>query len=269
MKELSRWLKEVPPYLKGLLVGSIVVELIFYAVLGVVTVFAWPRIQELQKAERAIINPKQVPYIEKILPSKPKTKSDSSPEESVLVTRVIDGDTIEVEGNRKVHYIGIDCPEKDQPFSREATAANKKMVEGRIVTLVKDVSNKDVFSRLLRYVYIGDVFVNAKLVEEGLAEATPYPPDLAHEDEFDDLEKKAKDTGKGMWTPSIQPTQPQGTSPQSSQEQKLVVYINEPGLEYHLLGCEKLGPGFNSTSVSLDVAKARGFVPCGLCNPPP
>lgn len=266
MKELSRWLKVVPPYLKGLLVGSIVVELIFFTVLGVVTVFAWPRIQELQKAERAIIIPKQVPSIEKILPSKPENKSDSSGEESVLVTRVIDGDTIEVEGDRKVRYIGIDCPEEDQPFSREATAANKKMVEGRIVTLVKDVSDKDVFGRLLRYVYIGDVFVNTKLVEEGLAEATPYPPDLAHEGEFDDLEKKAKDLSKGMWAPSVQP---QGTSPQSSQEQKLIVYINEPGLEYHLLECEKLGSGFNSTSVSLDVAKARGFVPCELCSPSP
>ncbi len=265
MKELSRWLKGIPLYLKGLLVGSIVVELIFCTVLGAVTVFAWPRIQKLQKAERAVISPEQIPFIEKFLPSKPESQSDSSGEESVLVTRVIDGDTIEVEGDRKVRYIGIDCPEEDQLFSREATATNKKIVEGRIVTLVKDVSNKDAFGRLLRYVYIGDVFVNAKLVEEGLAEATPYPPDLAHEDEFDDLEKKAKDSGKGMWTPSVQP---QGTSPQRPQEQKLIVYINEPGLEYHLLECEKLGSGFSSTSVSLDVAKARGFVPCGLCDPP-
>lgn len=268
MKEFNKWFKALPSNLRGLVIGSVVVELIFFALVGGAIVSVGSRIGELQKPARALLSPQQVPYIKKIIPPKTETKSEPTNEEKVLVTRVIDGDTIEIEGGKKVRYIGIDCPEKDKPFSREATSTNKRLVEGRVVTLVKDVSNKDNFGRLLRYVYVSDVFVNAKLVEEGLAEATPYPPDLAHEDEFKELEEKAKDASKGMWIPSSQPSQPQGTiSPNWQGQQQVMVYVNEPGMQYHLLGCERLGP--NSTGISLDVAKTRGFVSCDLCNPPP
>ncbi len=267
MKELGKWFWELPSYVKGLIAGSIVLEMIFYALVGVLSVTALSRVEKLQKTERAIISPRQVPSLKKILPTRPRIKNESSDKESALVTRVIDGDTIEVEGGRKVRYIGIDCPDKGKPYGKEALAANRELVEGKIVVMVKDVSEKDVFGRLLRYVYVGDVFVNARMIEEGLAEAAPYSPDLAHEDEFEELERKAKNLGKGMWTPPSPSTQYQEQRFQNQQEQQVMVYVNEPGMEYHLSDCDKLGS--NSKIVSLDVAKSRGYVSCSLCSPPP
>lgn len=128
-------------------------------------------------------------------------------EVNVSVVAVIDGDTIEVviDGKvEKVRYIGIDTPEPyrdGEPacFSAQATTENKRLVEGKEVTLVADVENRDKYKRLLRYVYVGDRFVNAKLIEEGFAKTLLIKPNLLHADEFAELQKEAKEIGKGLW----------------------------------------------------------------------
>ncbi len=132
------------------------------------------------------------------------------------VSRVIDGDTIEVViGNKKykVRYIGIDTPEATteiEYFGKEATAKNKELVEGKNVILVKDVSEVDKYDRLLRYVYVGDVFVNYELVKEGYAYASTYPPDVSCADTFLIAQQYARENNKGLWaatpTPPASPT---------------------------------------------------------------
>jgi len=105
--------------------------------------------------------------------------------EIAYVTRVIDGDSIEVMVNGKeeqVRYIGMNTPEyySDERDEAEiATELNRKLVEGQYVLLIKDVSERDKFDRLLRYVFTEDHFVNYELVKEGVAEAKQYPPDTA------------------------------------------------------------------------------------------
>jgi len=107
--------------------------------------------------------------------------------------RVIDGDTIKVviDGETyKVRYIGMDTPEMDdsrpdvRALAEEATYINRGMVEGITVELEKDVSETDKYGRLLRYVYIGNTFVNAELVALGYAQVATYPPDVKYEDLF-------------------------------------------------------------------------------------
>ncbi len=117
----------------------------------------------------------------------------------VKVTEVIDGDTIKLESGETVRYIGIDTPEQGELLYDEATNKNKELVEGKTVRLEKDVSETDIFGRLLRYVYIDGTFVNAKLVELGYAKATPYPPDTKYESVFSQLEGEAKNAGLGIW----------------------------------------------------------------------
>jgi len=119
--------------------------------------------------------------------------------EKVLVTRVIDGDTIEIQGGDRVRYIGMDTPEQGEPFYLEATAKNRELVEGKEVRLVKDVSEKDRYGRLLRYIYVGDLFVNAELVRLGYARADRYPPDTKYAELFSRLESEAKQAGTGRW----------------------------------------------------------------------
>ena len=119
-----------------------------------------------------------------------------------MVTQVIDGDTIVIEGNYHVRYIGIDTPEvRPQPeaFGIEAWQANRQLVEGKEVRLERDVSETDKYGRLLRYVYVDSVFVNAELVREGLARAIAYPPDTKHQDYLERMEAEARKAGRGMW----------------------------------------------------------------------
>lgn len=121
-------------------------------------------------------------------------------EEIGLVTRVVDGDTIDVllDGkNTRIRYLQMNTPERNQPCSRDATQANAELVAGKTVRLVPDKELVDPYDRLLRYVYVGDVNVNRVLVEQGFAEVVLYPPNDAHYDEFVRLEQEAAAAGRG------------------------------------------------------------------------
>lgn len=154
-------------------------------------------------------------------PAPPVTPSDTTPtksetsktsekkEDLVLVKRVVDGDTIELESGQKVRYIGIDTPETVSPekpvqcFGKEASDKNKSLVEGKKIRLEKDVSETDKYSRLLRYIYLEDgTFINLLLVKEGFARSSTYPPDVKHQEEFKKAEEEARTSGKGLWASS-------------------------------------------------------------------
>ena len=132
---------------------------------------------------------------------------NSGSEAAARVTHIRDGDTIEVEIDGEeyaVRYIGINTPEiahsadeSDQPCGADSTAANRALVEGQYVRLEKDVSETDQYGRLLRYVYVGDVFVNEQLVREGWAESAKYNPDTREFDNFRSLEQAAASAGRG------------------------------------------------------------------------
>jgi len=115
----------------------------------------------------------------------PACVRDATVFEVAYVTRVIDGDSIEVSLNgveEQVRYIGVNTPEyysDEREDAITATDLNRELVEGRYVLLIKDVSERDKFERLLRYVFTEDYFVNYELVEEGVAEVKSYPPDTA------------------------------------------------------------------------------------------
>ena len=124
-------------------------------------------------------------------------------EDQVKVVRVIDGDTIEIAGGAHVRYIGIDTPEtypKVEFYGPEAKAKNIELVEGKLVTLEKDVSETDKYGRLLRYVYVDGIFVNGELVRLGYAEAVAYPPDTRYQWQLEQLEKEAKSAKRGLWS---------------------------------------------------------------------
>jgi micrococcal nuclease len=137
--------------------------------------------------------------------------------EQAWVTRVVDGDTIDVllDGETlRVRYIGIDTPETVDPrrpvgcFGREASDRNRALVEGQTVGLERDVSDKDDFGRLLRYVWIGSRMVNAALVEDGYALASTYPPDVKHANLFAALQSQAREAARGLWSACATPEPP-------------------------------------------------------------
>ena len=122
--------------------------------------------------------------------------------DSARVIEVTDGDTIMIAGGQYVRYIGIDAPELypvPEAFGMEAWLANRTLVEGETVRLERDTSDTDRYGRHLRYVYVGDVFVNAELVRLGLARAVAYPPDTRHQEYLEELEAKARSASQGIW----------------------------------------------------------------------
>jgi micrococcal nuclease len=134
------------------------------------------------------------------------------------VVRVIDGDTIQVDVDgslERVRYIGIDTPETVHPrkgvecFGKEASAKNAALVGGKTVRLVRDVSDRDRYGRLLRYVWVDDVFVNLELVREGYAQVSTYPPDVEHTDAFIAAQREAREANRGLWAACPAPPEPE------------------------------------------------------------
>lgn len=127
---------------------------------------------------------------------------------SAYVTRVVDGDTVEVQldgEEEDVRYIGVDTPETVKPgapvdcFGPQASSFNHRLVERRRVRLVFGAERRDQYGRLLAYVYLGDRFVNAELVRRGLARTLFIPPNDRFEGRLKRLEIAAARAGRGLW----------------------------------------------------------------------
>ncbi|MBI1737382.1 MAG: thermonuclease family protein [Candidatus Rokubacteria bacterium] len=125
-----------------------------------------------------------------------------------LVVRVVDGDTIHVRiGDRteKVRYIGVNTPETHHPRrgveagGREAHEVNRQLVTGKRVRLELDVQERDRYGRLLAYVWVGDVMVNAELVRLGYAQVMTVPPNVRYQSLFLARERDARQSGRGLW----------------------------------------------------------------------
>jgi micrococcal nuclease len=131
-----------------------------------------------------------------------------SSDDRALVTRVVDGDTIEVRigGHlQKVRLIGIDTPESVEPgtpvecLGKAAAAETRRLLAGREVALRFDAERRDRYGRLLAYVYRDGLFVNAELVDRGYARTLPVPPNVAHAGLFARLAREARHAGRGIW----------------------------------------------------------------------
>lgn len=146
--------------------------------------------------------------------------------ESYVVKRVIDGDTFELDGKDengkylRVRLLGIDTPEKFesgkldkdaertgkdkktiQRLGQMASDYVKKLAEGKRVILVPEPNyeDKDVYGRLLRYIYLEDgTFINKKIVEDGYGVAfRKYP--VSKLAEFIKAENEAREKNIGLW----------------------------------------------------------------------
>jgi len=124
---------------------------------------------------------------------------------SSRVVYVYDGDTIKIASGEKVRYLGIDTPEmnyKNPPaeyFAKDAKAFNQRLVDGKIVRLEFDARERDKYQRLLAYVYVDNIFINKKMIEEGYAKILIIPPNEKYADEFLKLQRKARQEGRGIW----------------------------------------------------------------------
>ncbi|MGA1842335.1 MAG: thermonuclease family protein [bacterium] len=116
------------------------------------------------------------------------------------VGRIIDGDTFELMDGKRVRLIGIDAPETYEYCSKHARQRLVSLISGKTIYMEKDVSDTDQFQRLLRYIHVGETFVNFILVDEGYAWAVTYPPDTKYSSQLADAEKSARENNRGcLW----------------------------------------------------------------------
>ncbi|MBI2107403.1 thermonuclease family protein [Candidatus Woesearchaeota archaeon] len=116
-----------------------------------------------------------------------------------LVVEIIDGDTFEIDNGVHIRMLGINTPEINEDYYQEAKDELKKLIFNKTVLLVRDKQDKDKYGRDLRYVYLGEMFVNPYLVENGYAKTLSIEPNTEFTEEFALLERDAIENSKGLW----------------------------------------------------------------------
>ncbi len=203
-------------------------------------------------------------------PASPQKAQPATYDEGIVV-RVVDGHTItlQIDGKtRTIRYIGIDtamvytCSKPLAFCSQASREQNSKLVEGKLVRLEKDISDEDRFGNLLRYVWIGDVMVNAELVNNGYAQAIGMPPDIKYYDLLLEMQQQAKLAGKGLW----------GTDDYVVRAPVPGMFVGDrTSMKYHEWNCELVKNIYDQNRMffsSVANAIARGYLPCKLCKPP-
>lgn len=119
------------------------------------------------------------------------------------VVRVLDGDTIEISSGERVRYHAIDAPENNEKWGTVAYETNRYLVEGKTVRIEIDRPARDQYGRILAFVWIGDIMVNERLVDDGLAtvliiKGEAKPKYLSR---LQAAEDRARGAARGLWTP--------------------------------------------------------------------
>jgi micrococcal nuclease len=180
-----------------------------------------------------------------------------------IVTKIIDGDTIQLENGEVVRYIGVDAPELrtkegvSEFYAKEAARYNKKLVFLKKVRLEYDVEKKDPNGRTLAYVFVKNIFVNAELIKLGYARAIIKPPNVRYKDLFLSLQEKAMKEERGLW----QEKKPDTESFYIGNKRTYV--FHRPSCKYAEKISEKNRIIFRSRFDAIRI----GYSPCRQCRP--
>lgn len=175
-------------------------------------------------------------------PSDPGPDQPDDNLDAATVARVVDGDTIELTDGRRVRYIGINTPERGQPYYTEASEANRQLVDGRQVQLEFDQDTFDQYGRTLAYIWVDGVMANREIVARGYANTFTVPPNVKYDEAFRQAERDAREAGRGLWAGSSAPlkiTDLQADAPGSDRDNpngEWVEIANQGGEPVNLAG---------------------------------
>lgn len=195
------------------------------------------------------------------------------------VTAITDGDTIKVLENKveyKIRFNAIDAPEKSQVYGQKSKEFLSSLIFGKEV--IVEVKDKDKYGRYVSDIFLGNRYINAEMIENGFAW---HYKQYSKDKKLAELEDKARENKLGLWAIS-NPTSPwdfrHGTSTvkinitesysntkQNEDVKENVVYITKTGKKYHRDGCSSLSK--SKIEISREVAEAKGYSPCSICNP--
>ena len=121
---------------------------------------------------------------------------------TATASRIVDGDTFELDTGQAVRLYGISCPDYNEPFYEEATDFTTEFIENQTVALEYESGyESDKFDRLLVYAIVDDQNLNIELARAGLAEVVIYEKrrKLIYEDELLEAQTYAKENKLGIW----------------------------------------------------------------------
>ncbi|MES0371473.1 MAG: thermonuclease family protein [Mariprofundaceae bacterium] len=134
------------------------------------------------------------------------TFSQLSSNRWVTVSKVYDGDTFKTRSGEKVRLLGINTPEiahggkPGQPFGKIAKHELKSLIQGKLVRLQFDREKRDKYGRLLAHIYLRDgTWINAHMIERGLAHSYTFAPNFRHSSELLKKERTARNSKPGIW----------------------------------------------------------------------
>jgi micrococcal nuclease len=128
---------------------------------------------------------------------------------TATIVEAVDGDTVVaqfIDGRREiVRLLGVDTPETRHPdkpvecFGPEASAYTETRLLGRRVKLERDAELRDIYGRMLAYVYVDGVRVNDELVRAGYARFLVIAPNGEHARALLAAELEARSARRGLW----------------------------------------------------------------------
>jgi endonuclease YncB( thermonuclease family) len=188
----------------------------------------------------------------------------AGPPQQAQVARVIDGDTLVLQGGARVRVLGIDAPEMEKEgrpadfLAHKAKAVLSDLTLGKMVRLEYDRQRYDHYSRLLAYLFLPDhTFVNAELVRQGLARVYFHSPNFRYRDVLLAAQREALEAQRGIWQQLLNQDEP--------------YYLgNRSSLRLHRPICPlaaRMAPGNRVRLESLKDAYLEGYSPCRSCQP--
>ncbi|MEM4703069.1 MAG: thermonuclease family protein [Candidatus Pacearchaeota archaeon] len=215
------------------------------------------------------------------------TKQEQTNQEKAIVTKVIDGDTIIIQGGYTVRLLGIDTPEKGEPYYKEAKNYLEERILMKEVYLEKDREDKDQYDRLLRWVWLDGSLINLEQIKQGFAISRLYDSDK-YQQEIRRAENVAIQNRIGLWSrlgqnqtiKNISNSSTNNNSTSNNVTDNSCIALGCPqGTQYvasknsnkfHKCSCsfaKKIKPEnllcFRTREEALD----KGYSPCGSCKP--
>jgi micrococcal nuclease len=128
---------------------------------------------------------------------------DRAPDERFRVIRIIDGDTVELTGGERLRLLGIDCPEKNEPYYDSAKIMVENFLAGEIVEVAFSERRRDRYGRLLGYIYLDSQLINSAIIRQGLGYVYLFDDNLGDKQNIELLltaQDEAIHNRRGIWS---------------------------------------------------------------------
>jgi endonuclease YncB( thermonuclease family) len=196
-------------------------------------------------------------------PADTQNRIAKAPSESInkprieTVVRILDGDTYELADGKRVRLIGVDTPEKGEPFSDAARDFVDSLLLGKDVNIEYDKLREDRYKRLLGYVFLDTIFINELLISRGLAHVYLFKENKRYSRRLLQAQHQARERKRGIWSLIKPPDEP--------------FYISAGGsYRFHRPLCtliKNINPRKAVKFKSRDQALDKGLSPCRTCRP--